>query len=408
MPTIVEKILQEHSNEKVEPGKIVWIDLDIITAREFGGPNVVKHLKENFSGNYVAKPESTFFTFDLSVPAKTLKYALAQNICRKFAKEVGIKVYDINQGIGTHVLIDRGVVKPGMTAVGTDSHYNILGAVGVFGQGMGDRDIAFAFKTGKTWFEVPETMKVIVEGKYNFPTVARDLTFAVMKELGPAGALGRAIEYYGDAISSLSIDGRITLASQTTEMGGIVGFTPMDEKLKKFYEKKGINFKAIKPDKDAEYVEEIHIDVNDLEPLMASPPNPCNVHPVSEYEGMEIDGAFIGSCTNGRYEDLVAAAKILKGKKLKVPLTITPTTREIWLRLMKEGIWEIFAEAGAVLTNPGCGGCAEGMPGLIGDEIYLSTTNRNYPGKQGPGKLYLVSPVIAAASAVEGKVTIPK
>ncbi len=408
MPTIVEKILQEHSEEKVEPGKIVWIDLDIITAREFGGPNVVKHLKENFSGNYVAKPESTFFTFDLSVPAKTLKYALAQNICRKFAKEVGIKVFDINQGIGTHVLIDRGVVKPGMTAVGTDSHYNILGAIGVFGQGMGDKDIAFAFKTGKTWFEVPETMKVIVEGKYNFPTVARDLTFAVMRELGPAGALGRAIEYYGDAISSLSIDGRITLASQTTEMGGIIGFTPMDEKLKSFYDSRGMNFKAIKADKEAEYVEEIHIDVNNLEPLMASPPNPCNVHPVSEYEGMEIDGAFIGSCTNGRYEDLVAAAKILKGKKLKVPLTITPTTREIWLRLMKEGIWEIFAEAGAVLTNPGCGGCAEGMPGLIGDEVYLSTTNRNYPGKQGPGKLYLVSPVIAAASAVEGKVTIPR
>ncbi len=408
MPTIVEKILQEHSEEKVEPGKIVWIDLDIITAREFGGPNVVKHLKENFSGNYVAKPESTFFTFDLSVPAKTLKYALAQNICRKFAKEVGIKVFDINQGIGTHVLIDRGVVKPGMTAVGTDSHYNILGAMGVFGQGMGDKDIAFAFKTGKTWFEVPETMKVIVEGKYNFPTVARDLTFAVMGELGPAGALGRAIEYYGDAISSLSIDGRITLASQTTEMGGIIGFTPMDEKLKSFYDSRGMNFKAIKADKEAEYVEEIHIDVNNLEPLMASPPNPCNVHPVSEYEGMEIDGAFIGSCTNGRYEDLVAAAKILKGKKLKVPLTITPTTREIWLRLMKEGIWEIFAEVGAVLTNPGCGGCAEGMPGLIGDEVYLSTTNRNYPGKQGPGKLYLVSPVIAAASAVEGKVTIPR
>ena len=408
MPTIVEKILQEHSEEKVEPGKIVWIDLDIITAREFGGPNVVKHLKENFSGNYVAKPESTFFTFDLSVPAKTLKYALAQNICRKFAKEVGIKVFDINQGIGTHVLIDRGVVKPGMTAVGTDSHYNILGAMGVFGQGMGDKDIAFAFKTGKTWFEVPETMKVIVEGKYNFPTVARDLTFAVMRELGPAGALGRSIEYYGDAISSLSIDGRITLASQTTEMGGIIGFTPMDEKLKSFYESKGMNFKAIKADKEAEYVEEIHIDVNNLEPLMASPPNPCNVHPVSEYEGMEIDGAFIGSCTNGRYEDLVAAAKILKGKKLKVPLTITPTTREIWLRLMKEGIWEIFAEAGAVLTNPGCGGCAEGMPGLIGDEVYLSTTNRNYPGKQGPGKLYLVSPVIAAASAVEGKVIVPR
>ncbi len=408
MPTIVEKILQAHTEEKVEPGKIVWIDLDIITAREFGGPNVVKHLRKHFSGNYVAKPESTFFTFDLSVPAKTLKYALAQDICRKFAKEAGIRVFDINQGIGTHVLIDRGVVKPGMTAVGTDSHYNILGAVGVFGQGMGDKDIAFAFKTGKTWFEVPSTMKIVVEGKYSWPAVARDLTFAVMRELGPAGALGRAIEYYGGAIDALSIDGRITLASQTTEMGGIVGFTPMDTKLKAFYNAKGMDFKPIQADKDAEYVEEVHIDVSNLEPLMAAPPNPCNVKPVSEFEGMEIDGAFIGSCTNGRYEDLVAAAKVLKGKKVKVPLTITPTTREIWLRLMTEGIWEIFAEAGAVLTNPGCGGCAEGMAGLIGEEVYLSTTNRNYPGKQGPGKLYLVSPVIAAASAVAGKVTIPK
>ncbi len=407
MATIVEKILQKHSTERAQAGEIVWIDLDIITAREFGGPNVVRHLREHFSGNYVAKKDSTFFTFDLSVPAKTLKYALAQDICRKFAKENGIKVFDINQGIGTHVLIDKGIVKPGMTAVGTDSHYNILGAVGVFGQGMGDKDIAFAFKTGKTWFEVPYTMKVTVEGSYSFPAVARDLTFAVMRELGPAGALGRAIEYYGNAIENLSMDGRITLASQTTEMGGIIGFTPMDAKLQKFYEEKGVSFRPIAADRDAEYVDEIHIDVNDLEPLMAAPPNPCNVHPVSEFEGMEIDGAFIGSCTNGRYEDLIAAARVLKGRKVKVPLTITPTTREVWLRIMREGVWEIFAEAGAVLTNPGCGGCAEGMAGLIGDEVYLSTTNRNYPGKQGPGKLYLVSPVIAAASAVEGKLTIP-
>ncbi len=408
MATIVEKILQMHSKEKVEPGKIVWIDLDIITAREFGGPNVVKHLYSNFEGNYVAKKESTFFTFDLSVPAKTLKYALAQDVCRKFAKKTGIRVFDINQGIGTHVLIDNGIVRPGMTAVGTDSHYNILGAMGVFGQGMGDKDIAFAFKTGKTWFEVPETMKVVVEGRFDYPATVRDVTFAVMRELGPAGALGLAIEYYGDAIESLSIDGRITLGSQTTEMGGIVGFTPMDEKLIRFYEEKGIAVKPILPDKDADYVKELSIDVNNLEPLMAEPPNPCNIKPVSEFEGMEIDGAFIGSCTNGRYEDLLTAAKILKGNKVKVPLTITPTTRAVWMKAIENGLWKIFAEAGAVLTNPGCGGCAEGMPGLIGEEIFLSTTNRNYPRKQGPGKIYLVSPAVAAASAIKGKVTIPE
>ncbi len=407
MATIIEKIFKEHTNDVVERGRIVWLSLDIITAREFGGPNVVKNLIENFHDYKVAKRNATFFTFDLSVPAKTLKYAKAQDTCRKFAKKAGIKVFDINQGIGTHVLIDRGIIKPGMTAVGTDSHYNILGAVGAFGQGMGDKDIAFAFRTGKTWFEVPETIKINVDGKYNFPSVARDLTFKVMGTLGPSGALGMAIEYYGDAIEDLSIDARITLASQTTEMGGIVGFLPVDSKLKKFYRDKKIEIGEIKADKDAEYRDEINIDVNNLEPMIAVPPNPCNVHPAVEYEGMEIDGAFIGSCTNGRYEDLFMAAKILRGKKVKVPLIITPTTRDVWIKAIREGLWNIFAEAGAVLTNPGCGGCAEGMPGLIGDEIYLSTTNRNYPGKQGPGKLYLVSPVIAAASAIKGKVTIP-
>ncbi len=407
MATVIEKIFKEHTSDKVEPGEIVWLDLDVITAREFGGPNVVKHILDEFGEPRVAKRDSTFFTFDLSVPAKTLKYAIAQDRCRKFAKQAGIRVFDVNGGIGTHVLIDRSVVRPGMTAVGTDSHYNILGAVGVFGQGMGDRDIAFAFVTGKTWFEVPETMKIVVDGDYSWPAVGRDLTFAVMRELGPAGALGKAMEYTGTAIKNLSMDSRITLASQTTEMGGIIGFLPMDEKLKKFYEERNVSFKPISSDSDKDYVDEIQIDVNGLEPLIAAPPNPCNVHAVSEYEGMEIDGAFIGSCTNGRYEDLIAAAKILKGKKVKVPLTITPTTMETWQRIIDEGVWKIFAEAGAVLTNPGCGGCAEGMPGLIGDETYLSTTNRNYPGKQGPGKLYLVSPVVAAASAVAGKVTVP-
>ena len=407
MPTVVEKIFASHSDERVEAGEIVWIDLDVITARDFGGPNVVKHLLEHYDGNYVAKPESTFFTFDLSVPAKTLKYAKAQDTCRKFARMAGIRVYDIGDGIGTHVLIDRGLVGPGMTAVGTDSHYNILGAVGAFGQGMGDKDIAFAFKTGKTWFEVPHTIKVIVEGEYGWPAVARDLTFAVMREMGPSGALGLAMEYCGDAIDRLTLDGRITLASQTTEMGGIIGFIPPSREVMEYLRSRGARVQPVYADPDASYVKEVYVSVDGLEPLMAAPPNPCNVKPVSDFEGMEIDGVFIGSCTNGRYEDLLEAARMLKGNKVRVPLTITPASRDVWVRAIKDGLWEIFARAGAVLTNPGCGGCAEGMPGLIGEEVFLSTTNRNYPGKQGPGKIYLVSPVVAAASAVEGRVTIP-
>jgi len=412
MPTIIEKIFAAHSTDRVAAGETIWLDIDVRTARDFGGPNVVKHLKEHYEGDYLADPERTYFTFDLSVPAKTIKYAINQQICRKFAKETGMNLFDVDEGIGTHVLIEKGIVTPGATAVGTDSHYNILGAVGAFGQGMGDTDIAFAFKTGRTWFEVPETMKITVDGNYHWPATPRDLTFAVMKKLGSSGMLGMAAEYYGGEIQRLSLDGRITLASQTTEMGGIIAFIPPDEKILDFMSRRaGREVKGVYADEEAEYAREVHVDVEGLEPMVASPPRPTNIHPVSEMEGIEIDSVFIGSCTNGRFEDLQAAAGILKGRKVKsgVNLRITPATKEVWKRAIAEGLVDIFINAGAVVfTNPGCGGCAEGMPGLVGeDEVELSTTNRNYRGKQGPGEIYLVSPATAAASAVKGYLTSP-
>ncbi|MEA2053525.1 MAG: aconitase/3-isopropylmalate dehydratase large subunit family protein [Candidatus Thermoplasmatota archaeon] len=410
--TIVEKIFQRHSKEEVKPGNIIWLDLDVRTARDFGGANVVKHLKKNYSGNYLENAEKTYFTFDLSVPAKTIKYAINQQICRKFSKETGMNLFDVDEGIGTHVLMEKGIVMPGSTAVGTDSHYNILGAIGAFGQGMGDTDIAFAFKTGKTWFEVPETMKINVTGGYKWPASPRDLTLAVMKKLGSSGMLGMAAEYYGYAIEKLSIDGRITLASQTTEMGGIIAFISPNKEVLDFIGKRtGRSVKGVYADRDASYVKEVDVDVENLEPMVASPPKPTNVCPVSDIEGMEIDSVFIGSCTNGKYEDMLAAAKILKGRKVKkgINLRITPATKEVWAMVIKEGLVDIFIDAGAVVfTNPGCGGCAEGMPGLVGEsEIELSTTNRNYKGKQGPGEIYLVSPATAAASAVKGCLTSP-
>lgn len=412
MPTIIEKIFAAHSSDRVAPGETIWLDIDVRTARDFGGHNVVKHLKRHYDGNYLADPEKTYFTFDLSVPAKTIKYAINQQVCRKFARETGMHLLDIDEGIGTHVLIEKGIVTPGATAVGTDSHYNILGAVGAFGQGMGDTDIAFAFKTGRTWFEVPETMKIVVDGTYRWPATPRDLTFAVMKKLGSSGMLGMAAEYYGEEIQRLSLDGRITLASQTTEMGGIIAFIPPDGKILDFVsERAGREVRGVHADEDAPYAQEVHVDVEGLEPLVASPPRPTDIRPVSEMEGMEIDSVFIGSCTNGRFEDLEIAARILKGRKVKqgVNLRITPATKEVWRRAVAEGLADIFVSAGAVaFTNPGCGGCAEGMPGLVGeDEVELSTTNRNYKGKQGPGEIYLVSPATAAASAVAGYLTTP-
>ena len=407
MPTIVEKIFQSHSRDRVEPGEIIWLDLDVRTARDFGGPNVVKHLRKHYSGEYLADPEKTFFTFDLSVPAKTIKYAVNQQVCRDFAEETGMGVFDVDQGIGTHVLMEKGLVLPGTTAVGTDSHYNILGAVGAFGQGMGDTDIAFAFRAGRTWFEVPETMKITVTGQHK--ATARDTTFAVMRELGSKGALGKAMEYYGDAIERLNLAGRITLASQTTEMGGIIGFIPPDKRVLEFLrERSGREVRPILADGNANYVSETEIDVNGLEPLVATPPSPTSVKPVSEIGTVEIDTVFIGSCTNGRFEDIEAAARVLKGHRVKkgVTLKITPATREVWIKTIKSGLLDILMDAGAVvLTNAGCGGCAEGMCGLVGEgEIEVSTTNRNYPNKQGPGKIYLASPETAAASAIMGRI----
>jgi len=236
--TMIQKIFEAHSaahsatlcaahgagDVPVEPGNIIWLELDVRTARDFAGPNVVKNYREHYGDAPVADPEKTFFTFDLVVPPSNIPYARNQQICREFAREQGIQVYDVNAGIGSHVAIEEGLVYPGVTFVGTDSHLNILGAVGAFGQGMGDQDIAFAFKTGRTWFEVPPTMRVVVEGELRYPCTARDLTLAVLREVGSSGALGRAVEFVGPAIEALDLAGRITLASQVTEMGGIIGF----------------------------------------------------------------------------------------------------------------------------------------------------------------------------------------
>ncbi|MBN1259747.1 MAG: homoaconitate hydratase family protein, partial [Anaerolineae bacterium] len=234
--TIVQKIFAAHSDgtSPIEPGAVIWLNLDTRTARDFAGANVVKNFREHYGDAPVADPQRTFFTFDLVAPPSNIPYANNQQICRMWAREQGIGVYDVNAGIGSHVAIEEGLAYPGSTFVGTDSHLNILGAIGAFGQGMGDQDIAFAFKTGRTWFEAPPTMKVVVNGTLQPPCTARDLTLAVLRVLGSNGALGRAIEFYGPAIEALDLAGCITLASQVTEMGGIIGFIPPSDEVMTF------------------------------------------------------------------------------------------------------------------------------------------------------------------------------
>ena len=414
--TIIEKIFQAHSPKgtPVTPGSIIWLDLDVRTARDFAGANVVQNYRTHYGNSPVADKDKTFFTFDLVVPPSNIPYANNQQICRIWAREQGVGVYDVDAGIGSHVAIEDGLAYPGSTFVGTDSHLNILGAVGAFGQGMGDQDIAFTFKAGKSWFEVPPTMKVIVTGQIEPPCTARDLTLAVMRRLGSNGALGRVVEFYGPAIETLNLPGRITLASQVTEMGGIIGLIPpSDEVLAYARERVGVGTE-IHPyyaDPDAEYVETVEVDITGLEPLIACPPSPANVVPVREVTGRRIDSVFLGSCTNGRFEDFAAVAEVVKGKRIApgVMATAVPATREVYQQMLRSGVLETLFEAGFIVSNPGCGGCASGHLGMTGHEqVNISTSNRNYPGKQGPGDTYLASPLTAAWCALKGEITVPK
>lgn len=408
--TIIEKIIQAHSRESVEPGKIVWMDLDVRTARDFAGANVVQNFRNHYGDAPVDDVSKTFFTFDCVVPANNIPYANNQHICRLWACEKGIKVYDVNAGIGSHVAIEEGLAVPGCTFVGTDSHLNILGAVGAFGQGMGDQDIAFAFKTGKTWFEVPPTMKVIIEGDVVYPCTARDLTLAVLGQLGSSGALGRAVEFYGPAIDALDLSERITLASQLTEMGGIIGLIPPSTgKETRFFPKNLVS--GVYADPDAEYIETVVVDITDLEPLIACPPNPANVKPVREVAGTRVDSVFLGSCTNGRFEDFAAVAEVVKGQRIQpwVMASVVPATRQVYEAMLREGLIETLFEAGFIISNPGCGGCASGQIGMTGrGQVQVSTSNRNFTGKQGAGDTYLASPVTAAWAAFKGGITVPE
>lgn len=406
--TVVEKIFEEHSNEEILPGKIVWIDLDIVTARDFGGPNVVKNFKQHYKDEEVFDRSKVFFTFDLTVPPKTIQYANNQMICRTFAKEKGLKVFDIDKGIGTHTLIENGVAVPGKIVVGTDSHMNILGAVNCFGQGMGDIDIAFGFRYGRTWFEVPETVKVIIEGNPTYNFNAKDLVLKVLEVLKTDKLLGKAVEFYGEQIEKLDLSGRLTFLSMITEMGGITGFIPFNDSTRdELIEMSHTDNipQEIRADEDAVYSEIIKIDISKIEGMVSAPPYPHNSKKISEIGKVKIDFGFVGSCTNGRFEDIEKLCSILRGRKIAegVQLSVVPATIEVYKKLMEKGMLKDLLDSGAIISNPGCGGCAQGHIGMTGKgDVMVSTGNRNFPGKQGDGFNYLASPEIVAYSVLNG------
>jgi 3-isopropylmalate/(R)-2-methylmalate dehydratase large subunit len=401
--TLIEKILSRHAGRPVCPGDIVDISIDARVARDFGGASVVKGLREH--GLAVDDVTKTFFTFDCNPGGSDQKYAANQHLCRLYARESGVTLFDVNAGIGTHIAIEEGLVVPGGTFVSTDSHANILGAIGAFGQGMGDQDIAAAWAFGKVWFKVPETVKIVLNKMPPLGITPKDIALRLLLEFGAAGLLGRSAELYGEVVDELDLSGRVTIASLATEMGAIILLFPPNRSVLAHFDELGKPYEAAYADPGASYSRVIEIDLENLVPLISLPGHPEDVVAVRDVAGTKIDSAFVGSCTNGRFEDLAAAAALLKGRRVApgVVLKIVPATRRVWKRALDEGLIDTFMEAGALVGNPGCAGCAEGQIGQNGPgEITVSTGNRNFAGKQGRGSVYLASPATAAASAVAG------
>ncbi|RQW08818.1 3-isopropylmalate dehydratase large subunit [candidate division KSB1 bacterium] len=402
MPTLVEKIIAAHAGP-VRAGDIVDVAIDVRVARDFGGANVVKNLQAH--DMTVADPQKTFFTFDCNPTGSDQKYAANQQLCRDFARAHGIRVFDIDSGIGTHLAIDNGLIGPGGTFVSTDSHANIIGAIGAFGQGMGDLDIAHAFARGTVWFTVPATIKINLNGSLPVACSAKDVALRLLQQFGANGLLGYAAELHGQAVAHLTLSDRITIASMATEMGAIILLFPPSREIIDYCAHAGAALKPVFADPDAHYVKNVDIYITDLEPLISRPGHPEDVVPVRQVEGTSVDSVFIGSCTNGRFEDLQQAAAVLQGRQKAehVVLKIVPATDAIWQQCLHAGLFDIFKKAGALISNAGCAGCAAGQVGQNGPgEVTVSTGNRNYTGKQGRGDVYLASPATAAASAIAG------
>ncbi len=405
---VIEKILAKHSGKKdVTPGQIIDVSIDCRVARDFGGANVVKNILDN--GLSLDDPKKTFFTFDCNPGGSDQKYAANQHFCRQYAREHGVKIYDINAGIGTHLAIDKGLIKPGGTFVSTDSHANIMGAIGAFGQGMGDQDISAVWANGSAWFKIPKSVKITFNGQKPENISAKDFALNMLNTFGANQLLGYSVELYGDTINKLTLDERITISSMATEMGAIIIlFTPSDEVVKSLEDLHGKKVMPVFADDDAVYDKVINIDVSGFKHMVAQPGHPHNDIDIEGVKKVKIDSAFIGSCTNGRIGDLEIAAKVLDGKKVApgVVLKIVPSTDEVWHEALDRGYIKIFKNAGTLVSNAGCAGCAAGQVGQNGpQEVTVSTGNRNFSGKQGKGYVYLTSPAVVAASAIAGYIT---
>jgi len=413
--TIAEKILLDHSNLKdVIPGQFIECEIDLIMVHEQLGGRIHKEY-EKLEIDYVWDPNKIFFILDHWVPAPTISAAEMHQDCRTFAKKYKfIHNIGMNKGICHQVLPEMGFSRPGMLIVGSDSHTTTYGAFNCLSTGIGATDVSVVFATGNLWFKVPESFKIILEGLLNKGTMSKDFILQLIGDLTTKGAIYKSLEFHGDGIKGLSIDGRMTITNMVVEAGAKFGvFLPDDRLTKWLKERTSTPYKYVYPDEGAVYEKEFNYHLSEITPVVAKPSSPGNIAQVEEVEGVEIDQAFIGSCTNGRMEDFRMAAKILKGNKInsKTRLIIIPASMEIYREALKEGLIEIFLNAGAIVGNSTCGPCVGGHLGVLGpDEICISSSNRNFVGRMGApsAQIYLASPATVAASSINGKITDPR
>ncbi len=405
--TLSEQILSHAAGRAVRAGELVVVEPDVVMSHDSLTPSIIRIMQDELGVPNVKNPAQLVITLDHVAPASTVGTANSQNQVRRFAQEQGVSLFDVGRGICHQVLVEEKIAAPGRIVLGSDSHSTSYGSVGAFGSGMGSTDVALIWATGRTWLRVPETVRVQVDGRFNPGVDAKDLALKVCQVLTISGANYAAVEYHG--LDWLDLPGRQTLASMAVEVGAKVGIIPPSGPVAEMFDVPGWLY----VDPQASYARSETIDLGALEPQVAIPHAVDRVVDLSQLAGTRVSVVFLGTCTNGRYEDLRLAADILRGKRVSrdVRLLVTPASSRELARAAADGTLVTLIEAGATLTTPGCGPCMGRHQGTLGDDdVCLSTGNRNFKGRMGAptSQIYLASPAVAAATAITGVITDPR
>ncbi len=418
---IVEKILARASGRSsVSPDDVVFADVDRVMVHDVSGPGVIKVFDklraQGIPADKLWDPDRVWVAEDHFVPSA--EKISAENIVKlsNFTQQYGIKKH-FKYGMGQYGIChtlshEEALVMPGEVYVGGDSHTNTTGALGAFACGLGHTDVAYVLLNGRIWFKVPETIYFKINGRLPDHVMAKDLILKIIGQIGTDGGAYRTMQFGGSGIDAMSVEGRLTMCNMTTEAGAKNGIVEPDQKVADYLTQRGAsNVRLMKGDDDAEYAEVFEIEGDEVEPVVAKPFSPENISAVRDAPSVDLDKSYIGSCTGAKYEDLEAAARVLKGRTVKIRTEILPAAISIYRRAMENGLLRIFIDAGATVGPPTCGACCGAHMGVLAkDEICISTTNRNFPGRMGhvESQTYLASPLVAAASAVTGKITDPR